>query len=346
MTVKEIYQKLVKARRPIDFFGDIGKDELKKQFHNYARIVHPDRAKEDERYIANEAMSMLNKRYGEALSEYESGIYNIINTVDLYDRSTPLFELDIDGVAHKFYEHFIQGEVANLFKGTNGENIVFLKVAIDPADNELIDAEFNTLNRLTHQSLPIVEKQIVVNDSSAFIMREVIGIPLPELMEEYPNGVPAEHVMWMLKRLFSCVGYLHYNKIVHGNIKPEHVIINKKNHNVSLLGFSLCINEADKPKAKYRVVNDIYTSPEVNKKARVLPSADIYSVGKLAVLLLGGDVETNGMPIHIDKKIRTFVRKLANPKLSEGPKDAWMLWDEVIKIRTETFGPECFKIFE
>ncbi|MDR0979368.1 MAG: protein kinase [Lachnospiraceae bacterium] len=214
---------------------------------------------------------------------------------------------------------------------------------MDTADNELIDKEFETLKKLTHHSLPIVETQLVVNGNSAFLMREIEGTPLLRLLEEYPNGVPAEHVMWMLERLFSAIGYLHYNKVVHGNIKGEHILINKQNHNVSLLGFSLCITDADKPTAKYNVINDIYTAPEVDKNARVLPNADIYSVGKLAVLLLGGDVHSNGMPLSIDARIRSFIRTLVNPNPLERPNDAWVLWDEVIKLRNDVFGTERFK---
>ena len=35
MTVKQIYEQLLKAKRPIDFFGKIsGEDELKKHINN------------------------------------------------------------------------------------------------------------------------------------------------------------------------------------------------------------------------------------------------------------------------------------------------------------------------
>ncbi|MDR0979397.1 MAG: hypothetical protein LBL91_05715, partial [Lachnospiraceae bacterium] len=169
MTVKEIYQKLVKARRPIDFFGEVTNlDELKKSYHRLAKIVHPDIAKEDQRYLAGQAMTILNGLYNAAQEEYESGIYALTEAVDLYKNATPLFELDLDGTTYKFYEHAFQGEVANLYKGSDGENIFFLKVAIDTADNELIDKEFETLKKLTHHSLPIVETQLVVNGNSAF----------------------------------------------------------------------------------------------------------------------------------------------------------------------------------
>lgn len=151
---------------------------------------------------------------------------------------TPLFEITIKGELFQFYENVFEGEVGYIFKGTSANDIVYLKVAIDPDDNDLINTEYNVLSTLRHQSLPYVEQKIMVNDTNAILMREVKGVTMPELMGQYPRGVPAEHVMWMLERLLSVVGYLHSNCVVHGNIKPENIIINKDNHNVSLLGFS------------------------------------------------------------------------------------------------------------
>ena len=338
MELKEIYDKLVKARRPADFFGNVSEAEQKDLYRTYAKKVHPDRVLGSEIYIVQQAMALLNRLNSEAISEYRSGIYGVTDTIDLYSKSTPLFEFSLEGKSHRFYELFFRGEVGALYRGTNGEYIIILKAAADPADNYLIDTEFRTLNAIKHHALPIVEHRFMVNDRTAFIMREIEGTPLVKLMEEYPNGVHTEHVMWMLERLFSVVGYLHYNKIVHGNIKPDHVIVNKKNHNVSLIGFSLCIPKADTPAARYKVVNDIYSPPEVSKTVRVLPSSDIYAIGKLAVLLLGGDVKTNGMPLTVHIKIREFIRKLVDPDYIDRPDDAWKLWDEVIALRAALFS--------
>ena len=177
-------------------------------------------------------------------------------------------------------------------------------------------------------------------------MREVKGITMNELMDQYKRGVPAKHVMWMLERLLSVVGYLHSNFVVHGNIIPENIIINKDNHNVTLLGLSFCIPNANTEDAHYKIVNDFYTAPEVNKNARVLPSSDIYSVGKIAIKLLGGDVSTNGMPISVDSRVRTFIRKMVSPSLSERPNDAWELWTKLIKLRNEVFGTQRFQKFD
>ena len=343
MELKEIFNKLVKARRPADFFGDVSEDNQRILFRAYTKMVHPDTAPAGQKYLAGQAMSLLNKLNSEAEAEYRTGIYAVTDTMDLYSKGEPLFEIELDGISHKFYEHYFKGEVGNLYKGTNGGYIVFMKVAADPADNVLIDAEFKTLDETKHHALPIVERRLMINGCCAFTMREIEGTPLLKLMEEYPAGVPAEHVMWMLERLFSVVGYLHSNRIVHGNIKPEHVIVNKKNHNVSLCGFSLCIPEADKPEARYKVANDVYSPPEISKTARVLPGADIFAIGKLAILLLGGDVNTNGMPVAIDESIRGFVRGLVALDVNARPDDAWNLWDKVIAIRNKLFKNEKFK---
>ena len=183
----------------------------------------------------------------------------------------------------------------------------------------------------------------MINDTNAILMREVKGITMPELMGQYSRGVPAEHVMWMLERLLSAVGYLHSNCVVHGNIKPENIMINKENHNVSLLGFSFCIPKANTKEAHYQIVNDQYTAPEVCKTARVLPSSDVYSIGKIGVELLGGDTASCGMPISVDAKVRAFIRKMASSSLSERPNDAWKLWSELIELRTEVFGTKRFQ---
>ena len=344
MTIKQIYEKILEAKRPIEFFGAVSsEEELKKVYRQYVKKVHPDSVRSEDKYIANETISILSQLYSLGINELNKGIYNVTDSIEIYGHMTPLFEITIKGKLYQFYENVFEGEVGYIFKGSNEKDIVYLKMAIEPEDNELIDTEYDVLSTLRHQSLPYVEQKIKVNDTNAILMREVKGITMDELLEQYKRGVPAEHVMWMMERLLSVVGYLHSNCVVHGNIKPDNIIINKDNHNVSLLGFSFCIPKANTSEAQYKIVNDYYTAPEVNKTTRVLPSSDVYSIGKIAIKLLGGDVSRNGMPILVDARIRAFIRKMVSTNLSDRPNDAWKLWSELTELRTEVFGTQRFK---
>lgn len=346
MTIKEIYDKLVSSKRAFDFFGKVDSlDELRKILRDFSKLVHPDNVK-DNKYIASEAFQILNRLYQEGKQELKAGTYGITDPIQLYKLNTPLFEIDIKGKKYEFYEHLYEGEVANIYRGICNNELIYMKTCIDEDDNDLLENEYNILLNNKHQLLPYVESKIKVNGCTSLIMREITGITMPDLLEQYTKGIPAEHVMWMLERLLNVVGWLHYNKIIHGNIKPENIIIDKNTHKVTLAGLAFSIQNANSEDARYKIINDFYTAPEVSKTAVVSPKSDIYSIGKIAVKLLGGNVTNNGMPVSVDTRVREFIRKMCEEKAVNRPDDAWKIWDELIKLRTEVYGKRRFMILD
>ena len=348
MTVVEVYEKLVASRRPIDFFGEVvNVDELKTLYRKFCKIVHPDLVNSSEKYYANEAFVILNRLYDEGLKEFDSGMYKVASSSEEFKKSKPIFQIEVDGKDYSFYEHVASGDIADVYKGVCEGNVVFIKIPYEPSDNDLIDNEYEVLTRVRHKSIPYVETKFSIKSahgvSRAIISREVEGITCDDLLRQYPNGVPAEHVLWMVERLLSVVGFLHYNCIVHGNIIPNNILINKKNHNVTLFGFSFANLNANEPSAKYKFVNDYYSAPEISKSARVEPSTDIYSIGKIAIKLMGGNVANNGLPIGIDNRVKDFVRWLCKDDPRERGNDAWMLYKRLQNLRTEVYGKDRFK---
>ena len=341
MSLKEIYSKLIASSRPIEIFGDVTKEVIQKKFRAMGKICHPDILPEDQKDFGGEAMKLLNQMYKKALQEFDEGIYNLTDVRDIYKHSKPSMEFDLSGDTYKFYEYISQDDVGETYKGLLNDDIVYLKIAMNQDDNELIENEFNLLSSFDHQSLPKVLDILKINGLSSIIFSDFKGMPMDEFFKEYGN-VTGEHIVWMLERMLSAVGYLHSNNIVHGNIKPGNIYINPDIHNVILLDYSLCIEEANQLASKYRIVNDNYTAPEIDSNTIVLPNADIYSVGKIAIKLLGGDVISSGMPIHIDSRVRELIRSLVNADATRRENDAYRLWDQVIDLRNEVYGKERF----
>ena len=342
MSLKEISELLINARRPIDVFGNKDEETIKKTYRKYARITHPDLHPDSDKELASRVTALLNEFYEKAEKELKEGIYYITDLKSIYKMKESMFEIDIKKSKYKFYEAIAEGDVSVAYYGLDDkDNEVILKYAIDESDNELIDKEYELLNKLDHISIPKVTKKVKIDGHSSLIMPKVDGITLDYLINNY-GAIEDKHVAWILERMLSSIGYLHYNKIVHGNIKPENLIINPETHNVVLLDYSMCIMDANKSDAKYKIINDHYSPTYIESGERVIPHVDIYGVGKIAIELLGGDLRSNGMPISSNIRLRSFIRKMVNTKIN----DAWGLWDELIKIRNEEYGTDRFQKLE
>ncbi len=343
MSPKEITSILKNVIRPIEFFGDVSLEEVKQKYRMYSKDCHPDLVPIQNQEIAKEAFQKLADIYSKAKKEFELGIYNIVDSKSLYEISTPIAEFKTRNNEYRIYECMSSGDVVETFRGLDKNKIVSLDVAVNESDNILMDEEFNTLKGLDHYSIPKPIEKLKINGKTAIVYEGYPELSVFETNRRY-GAIPGEHVAWMLERLLSAIGYLHDNKIVHGNIKPENIYIDPDTHNVVISDYSFCITNANEPSSKYKVVNDDYSPSYVNSKARVIPNVDIYAVGKIAIYLLGGDIKSNAMPLNCDVKLREFIRKLVNEKNLQN--DAWKLWTELCELRNEIYGPQRFQKLE
>ena len=73
------------------------------------------------------------------------------------------------------------------------------------------------------------------------------------------------------------VSYLHQNNILHGDIKPENILVFEKNYKLTDFGMSKIIYK-DKLEISKKIYTFIYRPPEVNENTVALKS-DIWSLG-------------------------------------------------------------------
>jgi serine/threonine protein kinase/ABC-type phosphate transport system substrate-binding protein len=144
------------------------------------------------------------------------------------------------------------------------------------------------------------------------------------LVAEYLNGYNLRHilsskgmeiqdVLKILKPLSKALDYLHEKSIVHGNLKPENILLRKNRADGSLQPFindygTLKVVEApDAVNANSDVLLGSldYLAPEILENKQPSPAADVYSLGVIAYEAMEGKMpfDAKSLPALIKQKL-------------------------------------------
>jgi serine/threonine protein kinase len=105
------------------------------------------------------------------------------------------------------------------------------------------------------------------------------------------------------------------------------------------------VTEPARTRQGFRVYNPDYSAPEVREKKPPLPAADLYSIGRCLLFLLGGDLTSGEMPTLVDDRLQRFVRYLTRPSPLQRAQDAWDMFVELERVRAGIYGPHRFQEF-
>lgn len=61
---------------------------------------------------------------------------------------------------------------------------------------------------------------------------------LAALAERFPNGIDPRHAVWIWRRMLDALHFLHSLGWTHGDLRPEHVLVNGKDHTARLIDFA------------------------------------------------------------------------------------------------------------
>lgn len=208
----------------------------------------------------------------------------------------------------------------------------------DARFQELFREEARTLARLHHESLPSLMDYFEDPDPNVgqmIAMSFVKGESLTKVME-HGGAVDDEHVCWIIQRLLRVLGYLHYHGVVHCDIKPDNVLLQLKEHNVVLVDFGLVADRPTRATAP-KGGTEHYLPPEFLQGVAPRPESDLYSVGKVAVHLLGGNIGTGSLPADVNPKLKAFFQPFIRQDPRARPSSAMQLHDELIALRQDIF---------
>ncbi|MBU0666833.1 MAG: serine/threonine-protein kinase [Nanoarchaeota archaeon] len=169
------------------------------------------------------------------------------------------------------------------------------------------------------------------------VMSYIDGQTTFDFVENNSNIHP-EDVCWITERLLGALHYIHYNGVIHSDVKPQNVIVEPKKHDIKLIDFGLSTYN---PQSKTRPTGytELYAAPELLQGKPPVPETDLYGAGIVMLYALGGDVKSKSLPKNVPKEIADFCNQLLVFDPQKRP--CWEktnLIEELSDIRQHVFG--------
>lgn len=149
----------------------------------------------------------------------------------------------------------------------------------------LLQREFDIMHHI--DCIYVVRAVQMIDDAQlgrAILMEYVDGRTLSQFMAERPSHQQRKQV---LRELLEALSYLHQKGVVHGDLKPDNVLITTNGNHVRLIDFGFA--DSDAYIAKNIGTTETFAAPEVVKGEKLeteqLVSKDIYAFGKLLQIL-------------------------------------------------------------
>lgn len=208
---------------------------------------------------------------------------------------------------------------------------------VSPAHDAILIEETKAIWDLRHYALPVMRDLCRLEDNSlALVMSYIPGFTLEHIVE-HAGRIDPETVAWITERLLNGLLYLHHHGVIHGDIKPQNIIIQPKNHSVVLVDFGLAMVKPSES-AKSQGYTPIFASPEQISGKVLLPASDYYSLGMVMIYALNGGkrMDSKQVPSIVPDIMADFIHKITKKDVLSRPQSD--LFDEFVKVRYNSFG--------
>lgn len=212
---------------------------------------------------------------------------------------------------------------------------------ISPEDTEMLIQEAKTVWDLRHYALPAMRDLIQMDDGRVLLVMSYIeGLTLQQIIEK-TGKLDYEHVCWISERIINALNYMHRSGVVHGDVKPQNIIVQDDRHMAVLVDFGL---SAVKPTStsEAKGFTPFYAPPEEVAGKPLIPESDYYSLGMTMLFALSGGteyVERKLVPRDVPDELCSFIKRLIARDVSGRPqygKDD--LGDMIVEVRKKVFG--------
>lgn len=124
------------------------------------------------------------------------------------------------------------------------------------------------------------------------VMELVEGTSLRDEITAHPTGLPLDEVLRLFRQITSAVAYAHDQGLLHGNLKPDNVLLDRTMRPI-LTDFNIpCFREH--PRGRGGAGTPAYLAPEQATQKNLTVQSDIYALGVLLYEMVTGDVPFKG----------------------------------------------------
>eukprot|EP00741_Cyanophora_paradoxa_P016360 tig00020912_g15796.t1 len=195
------------------------------------------------------------------------------------------------------------GAYADVWTARNEQNngVVAIKIVpvrtLSTLELENLDREIHIMRSLRHPNIVNLH-DVLRDDKHIYIVMEYCaGGDLFAFMQRrapVPEGVVRNFVT----QLASAISFLHENKLVHRDLKPQNILLTHSSD-------SACLKICDFGFARYAHAADdiacgspMYTAPEILKRQAYDSKADLWSIGTILYELLFGKSPFEGRTLE------------------------------------------------
>jgi serine/threonine protein kinase len=246
--------------------------------------------------------------------------------------------------SYRFLDFIAEGGFGKTFKGEHV--LTGLLVCIKDCSNvppeyrsALID-EACAMWDLRHHAIPAVRDVIKKpNGDIVLVMSYIPGHTLAKYIEAHQR-LDAEHVAWIAERVLNALKYIHFNGVIHGDLKPQNVIVQPESHLAVLVDFGLALVKPTRSSSA-KGYTEHFAPPESMNGGTLLPESDFFSLGMTMTYALGGmeGLMRKQVPSSTPKALRHFISRLIVHDVLERPRwDKEDLCDTIHEVREEAFG--------
>jgi serine/threonine protein kinase len=183
---------------------------------------------------------------------------------------------------------------------------------VDPAFGSPF-TEFDCLRTLDHPGIIKVHKRGWTRDRHFFFeMDRVVGLPLHEwiILNCGIGAATEERIRWRcFLEIVQTVSYLHWSGWLHGDLRPENILVDERSLRCTLIDFEFARRSGDSGRHGKRQHSLDYASPEEQYGHEAFSHSEQYSLAMIGKLFLEPTSESRALDVATNQAWHSLLER-------------------------------------